>query len=421
MSDPRDFFFWNSTVTGYLVALGVGLLVGVERERHKGEGPDRGSAGVRTFAIAALLGAVAGHIAIPALIAVGAAGVIVLTAASYRVTRGQDPGITTEFALCLTYFLGVLAMSQPELAGALGVLLALLLVSRSWLHDFVLRKLTAQETLDAILLAAAALIVMPLLPNRAVDAYGIVNPQLIWRLTVIVMLLNAFGYVAQRTLGAKHGLVLAGLLGGFVSSAGTIASMGHRVREKPDTYRAAVAGAALSSVSTVVQLALILAATYPLLLIRMSVALIGMGTFAVLYGAFFTRHALRQPLPGEAPPGRAFQPRQAIVFAITITVVLWLATWLANHVGSWGALAAITAGGFADAHSASATAAAMARHGSMETTTAVAAILSAITANTITKAVVAAVAGGGGFARKLVPGLALMLVGLYAGAWLTAR
>jgi uncharacterized membrane protein (DUF4010 family) len=243
------------------VALGVGLLVGVERERHKGEGPERGAAGVRTFAIAALLGAAAGHIANPALMAVGAAGVIVLAVAGYGVTRGEDPGITTGFALCLTYFVGILAMSQPELAGALGVLLALLLVSRSWLHDFVLRKLTGQETLDAILLAAAALIVMPLPPNRAVDAYGVVNPQLIWRLTVIVMLLNAFGYVAQRTLGAKRGLVLAGFLGGFVSSAATIASMGHRASEKPDWSRVAVAGAALSSVATVVQMALILAAT----------------------------------------------------------------------------------------------------------------------------------------------------------------
>jgi uncharacterized membrane protein (DUF4010 family) len=397
------------------------LLVGVERERHKGEGPDRGAAGVRTFAIAALLGAVAGHLAIPALTAVAAAGVIVLAAASYRVTRGEDPGITTEFALCLTYFVGVLAMSRPELAGALGVLLALLLVSRSWLHDFVLRKLTAQETLDAILLAAAALIVMPLLPDRAVDAYGIVNPQLIWRLTVIVMSLNAFGYIAQRTLGAKRGLVVAGFLGGFISSAATIASMGHRVRQKPDTYRAAVAGAALSSVSTVVQLALILAATYPLLLVRMSAGLIGMGAFAVLYGVFFTGRALRQASGGEAASGRAFQPRQAVLFAITITVVLWLAAWLGDQFGAWGAVAAVAASGFADAHSASATAAALARHGNMEVATAVVGILAAITTNTVTKAVVAATAGGGAFARKLVPGLVLMLLGLYAGAWLTAR
>jgi uncharacterized membrane protein (DUF4010 family) len=310
-------------------------------------------------------------------------------------------------------------MSQPEVAGPLGVLLALLLVSRSWLHDFVLRKLTAQETLDAILLAAAALIVMPLLPNRAVDPYGIVNPQLIWRLTVIVMSLNAFGYVALRTLGASRGLALAGLLGGFVSSAATIAAMGHRAREKPDTARAAVAGAALSSVSTVILLAFLLAATYPTLLIRMGPALIGMGACAVLYGAVFTRHALRQPSAGEPASGRAFQPRQAILFAVTITVVLWLAAWVGDHLGSWGAVATITASGFADAHSASATAAAMARHGSLDVTTALLAILGAVTANTVTKGVMAATAGGGGFARKLVPGLGLMLIALYAGAWLT--
>ena len=90
MSEP-----WHASLAGYFVALGVGLLIGVERERSKGAGRQRGAAGVRTFAIAALLGAVAGDIGLAVLIAVGAAAVIVMAAAGYATTRGEDPGVTS--------------------------------------------------------------------------------------------------------------------------------------------------------------------------------------------------------------------------------------------------------------------------------------------------------------------------------------
>lgn len=414
MQIPADLSF-----EGYLIAVGVGLLVGSERERTKGEGPGRGAAGVRTFSIAALLGAVAGDLALPLLSAVGGAAIIVLAVSSYRLTQPADPGITTELALCLTYFIGILCISQPALGAALGALLALLLVSRSWLHDFVRRKLTAQENLDAILLAAAALIILPLLPNRAVDAYGVVNPQLIWRLTVIVMMLNAFGYVAMRTLGAQRGLLVAGFFGGFISSSATIASMGQLARREPGVLRLAVAGAALSSISTVIQLVLILGASYLPLLWRTAPALVGMCLVAVLYAALFTRRALRQSSATTPPSGRAFQPRQAFFFALLITAVLWLSAMLADQFGVRGAIAGIAAGGFADAHSASATAAALAKSGALQQSAAVWAVLIAITTNTLTKITVALVTGGGAFARQLIPGLVLMLLGLYAGAWIT--
>jgi len=412
--DNNPFF----ALDGYLVALGVGLLIGSERERNKGEGAQRGAAGVRTFAITALLGAVAGSLEVPLLSAVGGIAVIVLAVASYRMGRQLDPGITTELALCLTYFIGILAIPKPLLAGALGVLLALLLVSRSWLHDFVLHKLTAQENLDAILLAAAALIILPLLPNRAVDPYQAINPQLIGRLTIIVMLLNAFGYVMLRTLGAQRGLLVAGLFGGFISSVATIATMGERARSEPHARAAAVAGATLSSVSTVIQLALILTATYPHLLARLTIALTAMCVFAALYASLFVKRVLRSTVPIATPKGRAFQPRQAIQFALMITTVLFLSEWLTRQFGTRGALVGIIAGGFADAHSASATAAAMTQRGTLDFPTATLGILAAITANTCTKAATAVIAGGIDFAKQLVPGLVLMLLGLYAGAWL---
>ena len=176
----------STPLGGLVVALGVGLLIGVERERSKGAGPARNAAGVRTFALTAMLGAIAGTIGSMPLVAMLAGGVIVLTAAGYLRANNQDPGLTTEIALIATYALGALATATRRSPQVSARSTALLLASRSWLHEFASQRLSDREVLDGILLAASALIVLPLLPDRAIDPYGVVNPQLIWRLTVLV-------------------------------------------------------------------------------------------------------------------------------------------------------------------------------------------------------------------------------------------
>ena len=342
---------------GFVVALGVGLLIGVDRERTKGSGPGRGAAGVRTFVLVALLGATAATLDSIALIVVFAAAATVLAAAAYVRTRGEDPGVTTEVALIVTYALGVLAIGNPPLAAGLGVLVALLLASRSPLHEFVRQRLSDREELDAILLAAAALIVLPLLPDHAVDPYGVVNPQVIWRLTVAVLLINAFGYVALRTLGANAGLAAAGFFGGFVSSAATIGTLGRRARAEPDLSRSAIAGAALSSVATVVQLSLVLAIANPALLARLAWGLGLMGAVAALYGLLFFYLAARGSQPMHNIAGRAFQPGYALAFATAVTALLLASAFLADHFGAQGATIGIALAGFGDAHSAAVSAA----------------------------------------------------------------
>lgn len=406
---------------GFAVALGLGLLIGVERERNKGSGPQRGAAGVRTFTLVALLGATAAASDSTALIMLFGAGVALLTGAAYLRSHADDPGITTEVALLLVYALSVLAIGKPQLAAGLGALAALLLVSRSWLHDFVRSRLSDQEVLDAILLAAAALIVLPLLPDRAIDPYGAINPRMIWRLTVLVLLLNAFGYVALRVLGANVGLPVAGFFGGFVSSAATIATLGQRARAAATMTRPAIAGAALSSVATVVQLALILAVTNRMLLERMSTGLALMGIAAAAYGGLFAYIAARDAKRTEQSlPGRAFQPRFAMIFALTITALMFAAAFLADRYGHSGATLGIALAGFADAHSSSASAGRLLATGALDERTALIAVFLAVTTNSVTKVVVAWKAGGGAYVRALGPGILLMLVALALGLWLSS-
>jgi uncharacterized membrane protein (DUF4010 family) len=413
---------FQETFVGLGVALGIGFLIGVDRERRKGSGAARSAAGVRTFVLVALLGA-AGHLVgerAGLLLAVGVT--TVLAAVSYWRSSEEDPGLTTEAALVLTCFLGGLALRQPVVAAGVGTLVALLLASRTWLHAFIGERLSEREIMDGLLLAGAGLVVLPILPDRAIDPYGVINPRLIWTLALLVMLVNAAGYVALRALGPTAGLALSGLAGGFVSSAATIATMGNRSSEHKELLRPAVAGAALSSVATVVELAIIVAVTNRALLALLWPSFIAAGISAVAYGAAFSYHAAQARKPSATvPKGRAFEFKTSLILAAAITAVSFAAAFLTARYGSGGGFLGIGLAGFADAHSAAASAANLAKTGSLSVKGGALALLLAFATNTVTKAVVAWVAGGPAFALRVIPGVLLMLAAAGAAALLMGQ
>ena len=349
------------------------------------------------------------------LTAVLGVGVVALAALSYWRTQAADPGLTTEVAMLATFGMGVLANQDAMLAAGLGVLIALLLAARTRLHAFARAALTDRELYDAILLAGAALIVLPLLPDRPLDPLGAINPRLVWRLTVIVMLVNAAGYAAMRLLGPRWGLPLAGLCGGFVSSVATIAAMGRRSREDAGQLHGALAGAALSSVGTVLQLAMVIGATSGVILGRMVLPLAAMGVVAVATGWVMSRRHSASANNAAAPAGRAFDPRQALLFAAILAAMLAAVSALERLFGARGVVGGAVAGGFLDTHSAAASVSALAMRGVISTDAAIIAIAVAISANAVTKLWVAAAGGGARYFRYLAPGLAAMIAALWAG------
>jgi uncharacterized membrane protein (DUF4010 family) len=136
-----------------------------------------------------------------------------------------------------------------------------LLAARTRLHRFVQDVLTEQELQDALLFAAAALVILPLTPDHPIGPLSVLNLRTLWKLVVTVMSISALGYIAMRALGPRFGLPLTGLASGFISSAATIGSMGARAAKEPKLRRAAAAGAVLSTVSTILQMAVILVVT----------------------------------------------------------------------------------------------------------------------------------------------------------------
>ena len=257
--------------------------------------------------------------------------------------------------------------------------------------------------------------VLPLLPDQALGPYGALNPRSIWIVVILVMAISAAGYVLVRLLGARFGLPLAGFASGFISSAATIGAMGARARKSPDVISAAVAGAALSTVATIIQMCLVLAATSPATLRALSAPLICAGIAAAAYGAGFTVRALRERDVAEPQPGHAFSLPVALAFALTLSAVLIASAALREWFGETGVIVAAAAAGFVDTHSAAIAIASLVASGKMTAADAVFPILAAFSTNTISKIIFAWSSGSRSFALRLIPGLILVAGAAWAG------
>ncbi len=395
------------------VAVGIGLVVGAERERRKGQGRNRSAAGVRTFALAAALGGVAFHLgaAVTAAFALVVGGASVL---AYALGDRSDPGLTTEIALVLTFGLGVLAQSEPRAALAVGLLSTALLAYRRDLHRIVRGVLTQRELLDLLILGVSALVVLPMLPDHALDPLGAVNPHRIWRLAVVMMALTGGGYVAQRLAGARVGLAVSGLASGFVSASATVSSMAALARSSPALLGPAAAGASASMVATFLQMMILVGSASPALL-RAAVLPLGAGAAtALLYAAVQTMLAGRNGHM-EAPKGRAFNIRMALGFALLVTGVDVAATLAQRWLGTGGLVGTTALAGFADAHAPSAAVASLVASGELSPQLGLLAMLTAFSANTVTKAILAWQGGSAAFRRRVLLGLGLVLAAVWGG------
>jgi len=418
-SDPR--------LLALLVSLGLGMLIGIERERSKGTGPARAFAGIRTFTIVALTGclcqlldsgALLTGVGMPLLVPVGALVVGALIAVAYWRDRSHDPGITTELALFITYVLGVTAVARPAVAAGAGVVVALLLASRHSLHRFSRDVLSGEDLRNGLLLAASALVVLPLLPDRGPDWAPALNPHRVWRLVVLVLVLQAAGHIALRIFGARGGLALSGFFSGFISSTATMAAMGHHARQHPDRLAACASGALLSNVATMLQLAALAAMVNPALLNALALPLAG-GVLGAAMGALIGWQRNHDSVDaGEEPRAVAFQPLHAIGFAALMTGVTALVSWLQGSSGALAASASIALAGFADAHAAGSAAFTLATDSVGSTINVAVLMMLGVTTNTVSKTIAATLGGGAMFLRRLAPGLVLLLAGGWAGWWL---
>jgi uncharacterized membrane protein (DUF4010 family) len=383
-------------------ALGLGLLIGVVRERRKPEVAV--VAGVRTHALVALGGAIAMglHLAVfvAVLLLVGA-----LSALSYGRSRDEDPGLTGEIALVLTAVLGGLALDFPALAGALGVVVAALLYAKSSLHKLTRDLISEKELRDGLLLLGCALVVLPLLPDAAIGPFDVFNPATLWKLVVLVMAIGALGHVVLRATGNRWGLAVAGFFAGFVSSTAAIAGFGQRVKEAPAMLRAATGAAMLANLASLLLFVPILLTIAPPLLGELWPELLAAGAVMLVGGLVGVHRGDDDDVPMPTAQSRMFSFRQALVFAALITGVLFLSAALGAWWGPRGAIIAAIVAALAELHAAVATIGNLFRGGRLDADQARWALVGLLAAAWVSKSIVAWTSGGRSYGLRVCLGL----------------
>lgn len=390
------------------VALGCGLLVGVERERRKGHGPNRALGGIRSFALASLAGALCMLLGSLLLVIVGAAFTGALGVVSHARERSRDPGVTTEIALLLTFLTGALSAVHAPLAAGLAVVLTAVLGARQPMHRFASDWLRPAELRDGIVLAAFALIALPMAPDRPL--WGkVLNPHLTIELLVLLLAIQGLGHMAGRLMSARRASVLAALAAGFASSTAAIASLGVDVRDGRRSARAAAGGAQLSCVATMLQLLMVIATVRPAWLHHFWLPALAGSLAAAVAGGLTLRYA---PLDaGDRATDRDtgdysfISLRDAALVAAAVTGLQVLVQSLTLVLGNSGLVAGTLLAALLDVHSAVAALLAQAPS-EPDTAPLILLILTiAIAVHSANKLVVGAVAGGRAYALALLPGL----------------
>jgi uncharacterized membrane protein (DUF4010 family) len=378
----------------FLVALLIGALVGIDRERKKEAEPGGSFGGIRTHILLALIGAASARLAIErsapwvlviALAVIGAA--VVATYVHSNQGRDEPHGLTSEMAAIAVFLLGAMAVAgDAELAVALGVVTSAVLAFKKPLHVAV-RRLDTQDVFAGLKLLIASFIVLPLLPDRTIDPWQAINPYKLWLLVVLISALSLAGYVAVRRLGSAQGSAITGLAGGLVSSTAATLNFARSSRDDAagDGHTLA-AGILLAWLVMFARIAVLIAVVNRPLLAAAWPPVAVMGVVTGAFAVWHYRAGLARTRPESRPLAvrNPFSLSAAARFGALLAVVLLVVKLAQRYAPAQGVYAVAALAGSVDVDAITLSMA-DAAHDSNGFTQATAAIVIAAVANTVVK------------------------------------
>ena len=405
------------------LALLIGALIGLEREFIQQRTGDPDFAGIRTFALISLLGAVAAFLSNEFGIAIFVASylaIVLLIFASHigDIYRGEREGMTTEVVALMTPFLGAMVFwGYAAVAAALGVVAALLLALKPTLHG-ITRRMSTRDLRATLEFALITAVVLPILPNEAFGPFGVFNPRQIWLLVVLVSGISFVGYILIKAMGARRGLSVTGLLGGLVSSTAVTLSLSDRSKDNPSLSPALGLAIILASCILFPRVLVEVFAVNASLLPLISVPIAGMLIAGLAGWAFVWRRTRRS----ERSDGEKIEINNplkltaAIGFALVFVIVLLIVRIVAEYAGEFGIYAAGAVAGLADVDAITLSVSDLSSKGQIDLRVAANTILIAVLVNTAFKAGLASVIGGRELRRAILWIFGLILaVGLLFG------
>jgi uncharacterized membrane protein (DUF4010 family) len=403
---------WN-----FATALLVGTLIGIERERHTQEHETPGVAGLRTFILYALFGALCGWLALefrsPWVLGAGLLATSGVLLAGYVLTARLQPGNvgqTTEIAALATFLLGaVAAAGERELAAGTGVLIAAVLAYKQPLHGFV-DKLDADDVYAALRLLIATFIVLPILPDEPLDPWETLAPQKLWLLVLMISTLSLVGYVLTRALGAHRGIPITGLAGGLASSTAVTLSLSRQSREPQyeQAGAAIVAGVLLAWTVSLGRVFVEVLVVNRALLPALLPPLVAMALVCAGWALFLMRRAGKAGGDAQQVPLRnPFSLTSAMKFAAVFAIVLLVVKLVQLHAPAAGMYVVAAIAGTTDVDAMTLSMAQYARTNSAQV--AAHAITIAILSNTLVKTGMVVVIGHASIRKSILAATATII------------
>ncbi|MFO0647517.1 MAG: MgtC/SapB family protein [Polyangiales bacterium] len=419
---------FGAAVPSLAVAVASGLLVGAERQQSATAADKKDFAGIRTFPMVSLLGAL-GALAKPAvgvwLMVSLLAGVVAFVTVSHVRTSARDSiGISTEVASLLSFCLGAVAglrdlMPDSDrflLVGTTTAAVLALLALKEPLHGFV-NRLSADDVYATTKFVLLALVILPVLPRGTYGPLDVFSPYKIGKMIVLVAGVSFAGYAASRIIGSARGLLVAGLLGGLVSSTAVTLTYSGRGRKEPDIASlcavAIIAACSTMFARLVVVVAIVDRPLLPSLAPPLgATALVGFAVAFLLYRKANAASEATSRSGAEPTLRNPFELKQAVSFGLLYGVVLFVAKAAQRGAGSAGLYVSSVLAGLTDVDAITLSVVDMHRGGLSSTTSATAIMLAALT-NTVVKSSVALSVGGATVGR---PVAATLGAGLAVGA-----
>lgn len=393
----------ESTLGRLAIALGLGLLVGLQRERT-----ESAIAGLRTFALVTLLGGLSGLLSqefggwVLGAAFLGLAAMVVIGNVMKLRTQPEDTGITTEVAVLLMFGIGAyLVYGALEVGIVLGGTVAVLLHAKARLHGLV-ERLGDQDVAAIMRFVLLTLVILPILPNRTFGPLGVLNPRHIWLMVVLIVGISLGGYLAYKALGDRAGTLLSGVLGGTISSTATTATYARMGRAGERTASLSSVVILLAStivfVRVLVEIAVVAPGSLPVAAPPLVVLLLAFGGLSHL--AWSRRKADAQAMPEQGNPTEL---RFALAFGALYALIL-LAVAAGNEwFGSEGLYVVAVISGLTDMDAITLSTANLTRQGRVEPETLWRVVVVASISNLAFKLGVAGALGGRDLLRRLAP------------------
>ncbi len=378
--------------------------------------------GVRTYAVlslvgfgAALVGEVSPMVAVAAIV-----GLILLILAMYHHTIRLGTGITTEVAAVGTALLGFLCHQHPHVAGVLALIMTVLLASKRFTRGTI-RKLRRVELTDTLKFLVVLLIVLPMLPNRALDPWGALNPYKVGLLVVLISGIGFVGYFLTRILGAQRGLGLTGILGGLTSSTAVTAAMSAEAKSAPHLRPICAFSVLAANATSFVRVLVVVFVLDRALGQRLSWSVGGMAVTAILFSLVLWVMASKATGEGAKGPEvdlkNPFSVGPALKFAAFFVGILVVARLAKMYLGSKGLYLAAGVSGLADVDAITMSIAEQTQALTLDRKIGAIGITIAVVSNAVVKTGMAISTGGWVFGRIVALGLGLAVV---VGLGLTA-